>query len=96
MNSKDLTLMLCLALIAGMIAVGCGSSSDMSQDEAKKAKGAPAPMTDAQKSAMQSQMTQGSKAAQSADAAFLASHSKEEIAKVNAQRAQGGRPPLGQ
>lgn len=85
-----------LSLIALAIAVasltGCGSGNDMTKEEMDRAKGAK--FDDAARAKVAAGMAAGAEAAKRQEADWAAKH-PDELAKVNAERAKAGRPPLG-
>lgn len=84
---------LCLGLVvASVVVAGCGSDG-MSQAELDSMKNSPK-MTDADRAKVAAGMAQGAAQANQSQAEWAKAH-PEEAAKINAERAKMGRPPLG-
>ncbi|MEZ0326938.1 MAG: hypothetical protein ACAH95_13645 [Fimbriimonas sp.] len=79
--------------ILSFVVTGCGSGNDMSQKELDAMKNAPK-MTDADRAKVAAGMQQGAAKSQQSQADWAKAH-PEEAAKINAERAKMGRPPLG-
>jgi hypothetical protein len=86
-------LAICLAFPASLILSGCGDNT-MSQAEIDKAKNSPK-MTDADRAKVAAGMAAGAEAARKSQQDWAAKNPAE-LAKINAERAKMGRPPLGQ
>jgi len=82
-----------LALPGALILGGCGDNT-MSQAEIDKAKNSPK-MTDADRAKVAAGMAAGAEAAKKSQQDWAAKN-PDQLAKINAERAKMGRPPLGQ
>ena len=83
---------LLLASLVGL--AGCGNDTSMTKADEELMKHPPK-MTDANRATMASAMAEGSRKAASAETAWAAKQDPAKIAKINADRAAMGRPPLG-
>lgn len=71
---------------------GCGDENAMSKAEIEASKH-PKPFTDAQRKAMADAMARGGAEAAAQEKAWARAH-RDQLAKINAERAKGGKPPL--
>jgi hypothetical protein len=81
-----------IGLFGLLAACGCGDENAMSKAEIEASKH-PKPFTDAQRKAMGDAMARGAAAAAAQEKEWALAH-KDQLAKVNAERARGGKPPL--
>ena len=82
-----------VAVILAAVLAGCSSGSDMSKDEIKTFQHPP-PMTDANRKQMSDAMTAGANKELDHEKKWRADH-PEEAAKMDAERAAHGLPPIG-
>lgn len=82
-----------LLLLAAASLVGCGSSTDITQAEVDRAKSAK--FDDAARAKVAQGMAAGAQAKRAQEASWAAKKDPAELAKINADRAAMGRPPLG-
>ncbi|AIE84158.1 hypothetical protein [Fimbriimonas ginsengisoli] len=80
-------------VVLGLALAGCGNSGGMSQKELDSMKTSPK-MTDANRATVAAAMAGGAEARRKAEADWAKAHAAE-TAKINAERAKMGRPPLG-
>jgi hypothetical protein len=84
--------LLIVSVSAALLLIGCGDNT-MSQAEIDKAKNSPK-MTDEDRARVAAGMAAGGAAAKQSQQEW-ADKNPEELARVNAERAKMGRPPLG-
>ncbi|MCG9895348.1 MAG: hypothetical protein MH204_07730 [Fimbriimonadaceae bacterium] len=89
---RSLPLLLALPAVI-LLAAGCGQSG-ISKDELDAAAESKPP-TPEQMQRVRETMAQGAADAQKQQSDWAAGRSPEEIARINAERAKMGRPPLG-
>jgi len=83
--------LLLLALAAPLL--GCGSDNAITQAELDRAK--TAKFDDAARAKVAAGMAAGAQAQKASEASWAAKRDPAELAKINAERAAMGRPPLG-
>ena len=81
-----------LWLLLAVPLVGCGST-DMTQAQIDRAKAAQ--FDDAARAKVAAGMAAGAEAKKASEAAWAAKKDPAEVARINAERAAMGRPPLG-
>ena len=83
-----------LALAALLGAAGCGQDNSMTARDIAAMRNPPK-MTDANRALMAQGMAEGSRKAAGEEAAWAAKQDPAKLARINADRAAMGRPPLG-
>ncbi|MCW5940826.1 MAG: hypothetical protein KIS66_01250 [Fimbriimonadaceae bacterium] len=84
-----------LVLLVLMGLVGCGNDPGMTQKEIDDMKNSPR-MTEADRAKVAEGFRKGAEATRAQQSEWAAGKSPEEVARINAERAKLGRPPLGQ
>lgn len=93
MNSFTKTSLSALAVLLGTSAVvGCGSDNSITKDELDRVKASK--MTDEARARMAQGMQEGANKAREQELQWAKDHPND-VARVNAERAKMGRPPLG-
>ena len=82
-----------LWLLLAVPLVGCGNGTDMTQAQIDGAKAAK--FDDAARAKVAAGMAAGAQAQKSGETAWAAKKDPAEVARINAERAAMGRPPLG-
>jgi hypothetical protein len=93
MNNQVRKLAFAAIVTVSFVIVGCGNGAEMSQKEIDSVNTSP-PMTDANRSQVARGMAEGGAKSRQNEADWAKAHAAD-VARINAERAKMGRPPLG-